>query len=167
MHRGYIKLWRKIEDWDWHNDLQTLGFFVHLLKKANHKTSNFMGFEIPRGSLICGRKQLAAQFNIGERVVRTMLTRLKSTNDIAIKTTNKFSIIRIVNYELYQAEPTSKKTSKSTNERPATDQQPTTSKECKNVKNEKNYDENLLSKPEGRKAFQELTRKLAREKGIS
>ena len=121
MHRGYIKVWRKIEDWEWYNDLPTVGFFVHLLKKANHRDSNCMGFDVPRGSLICGRKQLAAQFKIGERVVRTMLTRLKSTNDITIKTTNKFSIVSIVNYNKYQDVPTNKPTNKPTNNRPTTD----------------------------------------------
>ena len=97
-----------------------------------------MGMIVPRGSLVCGRKQLAAQFHIGERSVRTMLTRLKSTNDLTIKTTNRFSIISIVNYNLYQENTTTRLTNVASGDRPTTDQQPTTSKECKNEKNEKN-----------------------------
>lgn len=134
MHRGYLKLYRKIEDWGWYNDLQTLGFFVHLLTQANHKPSTYMGHQIPRGSLVFGRKRAAKDFKVGEQVIRTMVTRLKSTNEITVKTTNKFSIVSIVNFNFYQPKPTSKTTNKQTNGQPTTNQQLTTSKEVKNVR---------------------------------
>jgi hypothetical protein len=54
---------------------------------------------------------------------------------VTIKTTNKFSLLTIENYRVYQSsenKTTSKTTSKTTNKRPANDQQTTTPKELKN-----------------------------------
>jgi hypothetical protein len=138
MHRGYIKIWRKIKDWEWHDDLMLVGFFVHLVLTANYKDTRYHGTSIPRGSLVFGRKSASKQFGISERCVRTMLTKLKTTSEVTIKSTNKFSIICIVNYEKFQSEMTSKTASYASHERPATDQQLTTSKESKEHKNVKN-----------------------------
>jgi hypothetical protein len=97
-----------------------------------------MGHPIPRGSCVCGRYALSKDTGISPQSVRTSLARLKSTNDITIKSTNKFSVIYIVNYQDYQDNSTNSSTIKSTFNQPATNQQLTTSKECKNDKNEKN-----------------------------
>lgn len=134
MHRGYIKLWRKIVDWSWYKDANTLSLFIHLLIKSNHKDTIYMGQSVLRGSCVCGRLALAKDLGISERSVRTALNHLKSTNDVTIKTTNKFSIVCIANYSEYQDISTNRPTNKASNDRPTTDQQPTTSKECKNVR---------------------------------
>ena len=54
------------------------------------------------GDVITGRKQLAESVGMTEQQVRTILNRLKSTNEITIKTSPQGSIIHIVRYELYQ-----------------------------------------------------------------
>lgn len=167
MHRGYIKYWRKIKEWSWYKDSNTKSLFLHLTAEANHKPFVFLGHRIDRGQIACGRRQLAFDTGLSEQEVRTSLAKLKSTSDITIESTSNFSVVSIVNYDNYQGKATSKSTSKRADEQPAINQRSTTIKECKKLENEKNYDENLLSSPEGRKAFQELTRKLAREKGIS
>jgi hypothetical protein len=70
--------------------------------------------------------------------VRTALEHLKSTNEVTTKATNKFTIIHLEKWEFWQiaeGKATTKATNKKSNERPTTDQQPTTSKESKNVRN--------------------------------
>jgi len=133
MHRGYIKVFRCIDEWEWHDDLQLVGFFVHLILSANYKESRYHGYTIPRGSLVFGRKEAAKKFSVSERFIRTMLTKLKTTSEVTIKTTNRFSIICIVNYEKFQGETASQTASQASHKRPATDQQLTTSKEGKKV----------------------------------
>jgi hypothetical protein len=134
MHRGYIKLFRKLEDWEWYDDLQFVGFFVHLILSANYKDSRYHGHTIPRGSLVFGRKEAAKRFGVGEQVIRTMLARLKSTTEITTSITSRFSIICIVNFEKYQDKSTIKTTTIPTESQPAPNQLLTTSKEGKNVR---------------------------------
>ena len=138
MDRGWIKLWRKLEDWSWRKDPLTSHLFINLLLMANHKPYEFMGFKINRGQVVTGRFKLAETLGLTEQNIKTSFYKLKSTNEITIKSTNRFSIVSIVNYEIYQSESTSKLTSKSNNNQTTTNQQLTTIKECKNDKNDKN-----------------------------
>ena len=128
---GWLKLYRKIVEWEWSNDPHMVSLFIHLLSRANHKPSKWRGETIDRGQLLTGRKQLSEWTGISERSIRTCLKKLKTTSELTIKTTNKFSIITICNYDKYQQQPTTT----STNQTPTTDQQPTTSKNINNKKN--------------------------------
>ena len=141
MHRGYIKLWRKIKEWEWYKESNTLHLFLHLMLNANYKASRFMGQEIKRGDIVVGRKQLSLDTGITEQSVRTSIERLKSTSEITSRSTNKFSIITLCNYETYQNdnfEINQQNVSPSTTDQPATNQQLTTSKEVNKEKKEKN-----------------------------
>jgi len=131
MHRGFIKVYRKIKEWGWYSHPATKDLFLHLLLECNHKPFNFMGYPIARGSVVVGRHKLSEELGFSERKIRTALNNLKTTNEVTIKTTSKFSVISIVNYEIYQSERPSERPT----ERPAFDQQTTTIKECKNDKN--------------------------------
>lgn len=135
---GWIKLHRKFLDWEWFSDGEMTKVFLYLLLSANYENKSWKGIAVKRGQLIIGRKALAKRLGITERQIRTCLTKLKTTNEVTIKTTNKFSILTIVNYNLYQAkdeEATSETTSNQSNERPANDQQTTTTKEIKKLRN--------------------------------
>jgi len=146
MNKGYTKRWRGIEEWEWYKTPHMAHFFMHIVGKANHKDGKWQGVDVERGQLITGRKQLAIGTGLSEQTVRTCLERLKSTSEITIKVTNKFSIITVVGYEKYQTKeesPTSTSTSYLTNNQPTTNQQLTTNKKVKNDKNEKNTNSDL------------------------
>jgi len=127
---GWIKLYRKFIDWEWSHDMNMVGLFIHLVLRANHSTTKWRGETIKRGQLLTGRKQISEWTGLSDRKIRTCLNRLKSTSEVTIETTNRYSIITICNYDNYQLKPTSKPTS----QRPTSDQQPTTSKNNKNNK---------------------------------
>jgi len=130
MDAGFIKLHRKIMKWEWYTDANTVRLFFHLLLSANYKASRYQGHEVPAGSLVCGRKELAAELGISERNVRTALKHLKSTSEATIKSTSKFSIISMTNWSNYQ-DNDQQSDQQVTSSRPASDQQVTTSKEGK------------------------------------
>jgi len=142
---GYIKLHRKLMEWCWYKKSEVVHFFITLLLMANHKESRWQNIIIQRGQLITGRKSLSEITGLSERSVRTCIKRLKSTNEIAVKTTNRYSIITICNYDKYNNARThndqhndQQTDQQVTSKRPASDQQVTTNKNVKNVKNDKN-----------------------------
>ncbi len=137
---GWIKLHRKVTRWGWYDDANTFRLFMHLLLMANHKDGDWHGIEIKRGQFVTGRKVLAKALKLSERSVRTSLTRLKTTNELTIKTTNRFSIITIVNYNAYNdknLENDQQNDQPTANKRPTNDQQTTTNKNVKKGKKEK------------------------------
>ncbi len=126
---GWIKIHRKILEWEWYDDANTFRLFMHLILKANHKPKKYRGKEVGIGCLLTGRDILSTETGLSVRQVRTSLERLKSTNEVTIKTTSQGTEIKIVNYHKYQLT-----TSETTNERPTNDQQTTTNKNVKNNK---------------------------------
>ena len=126
---GWIKIHRQILEWELYDDANTFRLFVHLLLKANHKDKNYKGQLVKVGSLLTGRELLSQQTGLSVRQVRTCLERLKSTNEVTIKSSKQGTIIEVVKYKNYQV-----MTNETTTCRPTNDQQTTTNK---NVKNEK------------------------------
>lgn len=102
LQNGFVALHRSLLSWGWHADPATGWLFVNLLLMANWTDSEWRGMTIKRGQLVTGRKALAAQTGLSERQIRTALDHLKSTNELTIKSTNKFSLITIVNYRKFQ-----------------------------------------------------------------
>lgn len=137
---GYIALHRKFNQWEWKSDPNMVALFIHLLVNANYVPKSWQGQIIERGQVVIGRKQLSLDTGISEQTIRTCLNKLKSTSEITIKPTNKFSILTIVNYDKYQGgqtESTSRSTSKLTNNQPTTNQQLTTMEEVNKEINKK------------------------------
>lgn len=139
---GFIKLHRKMEEWEWAKEPNTFVLFIHLLLLASWKDSRWQGQSIVRGSLITSLGHLATITGLSVRSVRTSLDHLKSTGEVTTRTTNRFTVITLTNYSFYQdddSESTSKMTSQVTNNQQTTDKQPTTSEEYKEYKEGKEY----------------------------
>jgi hypothetical protein len=146
-NRGWITIHRKLLNWQWFKTPNMVHLFITLLLKANHKDNPWQDIIIKRGQVITGRNKLSEETGISVRSIRTCLKRLKSTSEVTIKTTSKFSIITICNYGNYQLsengidQQTDQQTDQQvTSKRPASDQQTTTNNNDNtedNVNNEK------------------------------
>lgn len=141
-NKSFIKLHRKMLKWEWYNDTNTKVLFIHCLLKANWKDGRFEGYEIPRGSFITSVKKLSEELSnknqkFSIQAVRTSLKHLISTNELTIKTTSKFSIITVNNYELYQ-ENNKVSNNQLTINQQSTNNQLTTIEEYKNIRNIRN-----------------------------
>lgn len=82
------------------------------------------------GQFITGRKALAEELNTTERKVRTRLQVLEKLQNVTIRTTKRFSVITVINWDIYQGQD-----EKRPSERPTDDQQTTTNKKGKKEKN--------------------------------
>lgn len=142
LNNGWVRVYRKMENWEWYQDSVMVHLFIHLLLLANHEQGVWQGVDIQRGQLVTGRKALNRQTGIKESLLRLRLRKLEKSKEITIKRTNKYSIITIVNYELYQKKQ-EKLTNKDDTNEPNTNQQLTTNKNIKNIKNkeDKYYDD--------------------------
>jgi len=129
---GWIKIHRQIIDWEWFTDTTTFRVFLQLLLKANHKEKKYRGMVLKVGTIITSRDILAFETSLSVQQVRTALDKLKSTNEITIKTSSQGTIIEVVNYAKYQIV-----TNEVTNKQPTSNQQVTTNNNDKKEKNEK------------------------------
>lgn len=103
LKQGWLKLHRRMLEWEWYDDHSTCRVFFHLLLTVNHEKKIWHGVEILPGSKVTSLKTLAKEVGLGVQEVRTSLTRLKSTRELTIKTTSKYSLIQLNNWETYQS----------------------------------------------------------------
>ena len=136
MAEAFIKIHRKMLDWEWYKDTNTFCLFIHCLLIANWKEGRFMGEIIPRGSFVSSYSQLAQQTNMSIQNVRTAISHLKSTGELTVKSHAKYSVFTVVNYCQYQ-DDNRQPNKQLTNNQQATNKQLTTIEEYKEKKEEK------------------------------
>lgn len=101
----YVKISRKILEWEWYTDANTKVLFLHILLKANWKDGRFQGVEVPRGSFVTSLQNLAAETGLTVRNVRTALKHLENTGEVTSNRHVKFSVITVKNYDRYRRSP--------------------------------------------------------------
>lgn len=144
MSNGWIKLHRKLLQWEWYEDTNTFRVFMHLMLNANHAERKWQGNIIAPGQLITSTAHIAKPLRLSTQQVRTALKKLENTQEITIKTTNKFTLVTLLQWELHQideAQVTNKPTNEQqTNNKQITIKQQTNNnkQECKELKNVKN-----------------------------
>ena len=66
---GYIKINRKILEWEWYRNINTKVLFLHCLLKANWKDGKFEGRGVKRGSFITSIKKLSLELGLTQDAV--------------------------------------------------------------------------------------------------
>ena len=105
---GYIKLYRKSIENGWLKNGDLWRFWCYCLLKATHKkTTVVIGWqqvELEPGQFPFGRRKASKDLAMSEQTIRTCLKNLENMKNLTIKSTNKFSIISIVNWDSYQSQ---------------------------------------------------------------
>lgn len=136
---GFVKLYRELLNWEWYSDLPVRTLFIHCLLKANYKNTKWKGQTINAGEFITSIASLARETGLSQQQTRTALFKLKSTYELTIKTTSRYSIITVNSWRKWQ-------TGQQANEQ-TSNKQSTTDKEYKNNKNNIYRERKIFQKP--------------------
>ena len=99
---GWIKIHRKITDWEYYGDPNTFRIFFHCLVSANYEDKQWQGINVNRGSFVTTTSDLSKTLSMTPMQVRTSLKKNVQANTISIESTNKYTIIHVLNFESYQ-----------------------------------------------------------------
>lgn len=146
--KGFIKLHRKMLDWEWYSDANVKSVFLHLLLTANFTSTRWRGIEIEAGQRIIGVEKLGSQLGLTRQQTRTALNKLKSTGEITIESTSKYTLVTVCNWEEYQSEG-EKATNKTPSEQPTDNHQVTINQPTNNHSVRKKELKNLRTKVKG------------------
>ena len=102
LDNGYVKLWRSMLTWEWHDDPNTVTVYLHLILLASINTSIWHGIEIPRGSLVSSYAKIAKQTGLTIRQARSALAHLEMTGEVTRLSYPKFTVITLNNYDKFQ-----------------------------------------------------------------
>lgn len=102
---GWIKLHRKILDWEWYDDINTMRLWIHILLKVNSEPKIWHGIEIPAGTFITSYASLSDETGLTIDELRTAISKLERSKNITRRTTNKYQAITALQWEIYQSNP--------------------------------------------------------------
>lgn len=166
---GWIKVHRQLMDSPIFDNEKLFKVFMYCLMKASHKEhKQLVGKQViilKPGQFVFGRKKASAEANMSASTLWSYMLTLKNLDTIDIRSNNKFSVVTIVNWGLYQQEEEnydSKRNNKRTtdeqqinNKRTTNEQQMDTNKNVKNVENDNN-EKNLRSSSNNDDDFKEV-----------
>ena len=138
---SWIKIFRELLQWEWFQKAEMVQLFIYLLLKANGVDKQWQGITIKRGQLATSNATMRQDLRLSEQQIRTCIKRLISTGEITYKSTNRYVVITICNYDKYQEignsinEQNNEQTNnQSTDEQRAINEQSTTTIEIKNIR---------------------------------
>jgi len=104
---GWIKLHRKMLQWEWYDDINTKCLFIHCLLKANIEDKKWRGITIKRGQLYTSVAKLSKELKLSSKQIRTAINKLEKTGEIirqksANKGAKHGTMITVCKYEDYQ-----------------------------------------------------------------
>jgi len=110
MNRGYVCLWRKIQDSPVFQNEGLLKVFVWCLIRANHKEiwvkvrtgRGFTEVKLQAGDFIFGRHSAAKELRMPAGTVWKRMLKLEKLNILNIEKDTHFSIVTIINWPIYQ-----------------------------------------------------------------
>lgn len=110
---GWIKMHRKIRKWKFYNKLKYEKIWTMFLMEANYDDQAFEGITIKRGELVFSynsylEKLKTCEPSITKQNLRTLLKNLEKDKQIFIyrPKDKNFSVIKILNYDIYQRDDT-------------------------------------------------------------
>lgn len=102
---NYVKINRQMLEWRFWYSETAVKIWILLLLEANWKDGWFMGKPIPRGSLATSIDNLAIKCGKSRSTVKRWLKVFEEDGQITTKATNRFTVITILKYGLYQDVP--------------------------------------------------------------
>jgi len=127
------------------HNLELLQLMIYLLLNAYFKDSKILDGDkeliIKKGSFATGRKKIAEELKVNESTLYKRLKKLEKLRFCNIESNNRFSIITVINWELYQLED--EESNSDCNNKVTTEEQQSNNKvtQKKNVKNVKKVEE--------------------------
>lgn len=101
--KGFIVLFRSLLDWEYIDDDAVFSCFVKILLAVNYQDKKWHGQEIKRGSIVGSIETLCSKLKIKKDTLRRCLKLLSECGAITLEVVpNKYHIITVTNYPLYQ-----------------------------------------------------------------
>lgn len=88
-------------DWEWYENTNVFRLFTHCLLHTNTQDTRYCGREIKAGQFVSSIPRISTETGLTESQVRTALKKLKDTGYISTKSTNKYTIYTINEYQKY------------------------------------------------------------------
>lgn len=99
---SYIKLFRKMIEWEHFKDSNTVHVFLYLLILAVGTDTVYNGLKLKAGQCVTTVRQISEKTGLSAMQVRRCINVLKESGEIGTESTNQYTIFSIIHYSDYQ-----------------------------------------------------------------
>ena len=103
LENGYVKIYRSLLKWEWYDDVNTKVVFLHLLLTVSIEDSKWHGITVKRGSRVSSYPVLAKETGLSVKQLRTAISHLEATGEVARTKYPKYTVFAINNYDTFQS----------------------------------------------------------------
>lgn len=100
----YIKLFRKITEWEHYTDGNTMRLFLHLLLNAVHNKQYIYGIPLNRGQYYTSSRVLSDQLHLSTKYITESIKKLRDSGEITTERYGNGTIFTIAHYDDYQGD---------------------------------------------------------------
>ena len=98
---GWIGINRDIINSSIYKDHGAMRVLLHLLLTVNYSAVEWQSITIDRGETVTSLKRLSEELGMSKNTLLKSLSTLESSGEISKRTTNKYTLIRVVNYDYW------------------------------------------------------------------
>ena len=106
MSNGWVKLHRGLLEHGIFRDAEVLQVWMYLLLRASYREQKLaIGRQViflQPGQLLYGRRAVSDKLSMGEGKLRGIMEMLEQSGSIVVESTNRYSVVTIVNWMEYQ-----------------------------------------------------------------
>ena len=99
---GWIKLHRKILDWELYRDANAFRVFMHILLNAYYEDKIWGKYEFKPGDYCFTYDALAGSLGLTVRQIRFAIKKLEKSQNIVSKMSGRFQVISVVKYSIFR-----------------------------------------------------------------
>ena len=99
---GWIRLHRKILNWELYRDPNAFRVYIHFLLNANYEDSKWKNIVIKAGDYCFTYDALAGNLGLTVRQIRFAIDKLKKCQNIVTRVSGRFQVVSIVKYNLFK-----------------------------------------------------------------
>lgn len=105
---SYIKIYRKLADWEHFDDSYTFHVYMFLLIFAVGNDTIYNGIHLKAGQFVTTVKKISERTGLTVKQVRRCIDVLKESGEITTDSTNQYTIFTVLNYSRYQGKKSKK-----------------------------------------------------------
>lgn len=102
LKNGFVKIQREFTTWRWYEEDKTKSVFLHLLLTANYEDKEWKSIIVKRGSRVASYRKIADELGMSEKSVHVAINHLIRSNDVAVNSTNQYTVFSVICYDDFQ-----------------------------------------------------------------
>lgn len=100
---GFVKLSRKLLNWEWYDDINVFRIWIHLLLTVNWKDGRYRGQEVKAGERVVSMHKLSEEIGLSVQTIMRTLNKLETSGELKTTRNTSGTLISLMKWGEYQS----------------------------------------------------------------